>query len=80
MGCGRLYAVMRKKRLLAIRATGERSRGELADPTQEAQVAVAALQASAQGEVCPGMNTTYTVKHIQKDPFINELLTPNSFP
>ena len=37
-----------------------------ADPTQEAQVAVAALQASAQGEGCPGMNTTYTVKHIQK--------------
>ena len=35
-----------------------------ADPTQEAQVAVAALQASAQGEGCPGMNTTYTVKHI----------------
>ena len=39
-----------------------------ADPTQEAQVAVAALQASAQGEGCPGMNTTYTVKHIQKGP------------
>ena len=31
-----------------------------ADPTQEAQVAVAALQDSAQGEGCPGMNTTYT--------------------
>jgi hypothetical protein len=29
---------MRKTRLLAILATGERSRGELADPTQEAQV------------------------------------------
>ncbi len=57
---------MRKKRLLAILATGERSRGELADLTQEAQVAVAALQASAQGEGCPGMNTTYTVKNIQK--------------
>ena len=40
---------MRKKRLLAILATGERSRGELADPTQEAQVAVATLQASARG-------------------------------
>ena len=36
-----------------------------ADIAQEAQVAVAALQASAQGEGCPGMNTTYTVKHIQ---------------
>ena len=36
------------------------------DPAQEAQVAVAALQASAQGEVCLGMITTYTVKHIQK--------------
>ena len=57
---------MSKKRLLAILATGERSRGELADPTQEAQVAVAALQASAQGEGGPGMNTTYTVKLIQK--------------
>ena len=45
-----------------------------ADIAQEAQVAVAALQASAQGEVCPGMNTTYTVKHIQKGPtlFVNE--------
>ena len=52
---------MRKTRLLSILATGERSRGEFADPTQEAQIAVAALQASAQGE-----NTTYTVKHIQK--------------
>ena len=31
-----------------------------ADLAQEAQVAVAALQASAQGEGCPGMNTTYT--------------------
>ena len=30
MGCDRLYAVMRKKRLLAILAIGERSRGELA--------------------------------------------------
>ena len=39
-----------------------------ADIAQEAQVAVAALQASAQGEGCPGMNTTYTVKHIQKSP------------
>ena len=39
-----------------------------ADIAQEAQVAVAALQASAQGEGCPGMNTTYTVKHIQKGP------------
>ena len=46
--------------------TGERSRGELADPAQEAQVVVAALQAPAQGEGCLGMNTTYTVKHIQK--------------
>ena len=27
-----------------------------------------ALQASAQWEGCPGMNTTYTVKHIQKGP------------
>ena len=46
-----------------------------ADIAQEAQVAVAALQASAQGEGCPGMNTTYTVKHIQKGPtfFINTL-------
>ena len=57
---------MRKTRLMAILATGERSRGELEDPTQEAQVAVAALQASAQGKGCPDMNTTYTVKHIQK--------------
>ena len=31
-----------------------------ADIAQEAQVAVAALQASAQGEGCPVMNTTYT--------------------
>ena len=30
MGFGRLHAVMRKTRLLAILATGERSRGELA--------------------------------------------------
>ena len=37
-----------------------------ADPIQEAQVAVATLPASAQGKGCPGMNTTYTVKHIQK--------------
>ena len=37
-----------------------------ADPAQEAEVAVAALQASAQGERCPGMNTTYTVNLIQK--------------
>ena len=37
-----------------------------ADIAQEAQVAVAALQASAQGEGCLGMNTTYTVKLIQK--------------
>ena len=37
-----------------------------ADIAQEAQVAVAALQASAQGEGCPGMHTTYTVKNIQK--------------
>ena len=37
-----------------------------ADSTKEAQVAVAALQASAQGEGCPGMITTYAVKHIQK--------------
>ena len=35
------------------------------DPTQEAQVGVAVLQVSVQGEVCPGMNTTYTVKHTQ---------------
>ena len=47
VGFGRLYAVMRKKRLLAILAIGERSRGELAGPAQEAQVAVAVLQASA---------------------------------
>ena len=35
---------------------------------QEAQVAVAALQASAQGEGCSGMNadTAYTVNLIQK--------------
>jgi hypothetical protein len=37
-----------------------------ADIAQEAQVAVVALQASPQGEGCPDMNTTYTVKHIQK--------------
>ena len=37
-----------------------------ADIAQEAQVVVAALQAPAQGEGCLGMNTTYTVKHIQK--------------
>ena len=37
-------------------------------PAQEAQVAVAALQASAQGEGCSGMNadTAYTVNLIQK--------------
>ena len=37
-------------------------------PAQEAQVAVAALQASAQGEGCSGMNadTSYTVNLIQK--------------
>ena len=86
---------MRKTRLLAMLAIGERSRGELAselgissqlwlskaylsplmaeglhraDIAQEAQVAVGALQASAQEEGCLGMNTTYTVKHIQKGP------------
>ena len=30
VGCSRLYAFMRKKKLLAILAIGERSRGELA--------------------------------------------------
>ena len=37
-------------------------------PAQEAQVAVVALQASAQGEGRPVMNAglAYTVKHIQK--------------
>ena len=30
MGCSRLYAVIRKKKMLAILATGERSRGDLA--------------------------------------------------
>ena len=39
-----------------------------ADIAKEAQVTVAALQAYAQGEGCFGMNTTYTVKHIQKGP------------
>ena len=42
-----------------------------ADIAQEAQVAVAVLQASVQGEGCPGMNTTYIVKHIQKGLFIS---------
>ena len=39
-----------------------------ADPAQEAQVAAAALQASAQGEGCSVMNadTSYTVNLIQK--------------
>ena len=39
-----------------------------ADTAQDAQVAVAALQASAQGEECSGMNadTAYTVDLIQK--------------
>ena len=44
-----------------------------ADPAQEAQVAAAALQASAQGEGCSGMNadTAYTVNLIQKGlPFL----------
>jgi hypothetical protein len=30
VGCGRLHAVMRKTRLLAMLVIGERSRGELA--------------------------------------------------
>ena len=83
-------------RMLALLASGERSRSERAgvgagyfepalavqglpesadgaglhraDPAKEAQVAVAALQASAQGEGCSGMNadTAYTVNLIQK--------------
>ena len=52
-----------------------------ADLAQEAQVAVAALQASAQEEGCPGMNTTYTVEHIQKGltPFLCDVSADNTW-
>jgi hypothetical protein len=52
-----------------------------ADIAQQAQVAVAALQASAQVEGCLDMNTTYTVKtYIERsDPFLTttgQVFTP----